>query len=363
MTAPMIPANGGNGEAPSLLDMDDNALAESLGLEKTGVTETDIPRGADGKFVAKTAEKPAEVPVTEAPIGVPEDEKPAVDSAEAPGVPEPVAEDKPAEPVKPPLTKFQAVDDKGAPVELPNAILKYKVDGKVVENDIVKTVHLAQQSTYNARQVQDLTERNTAGDAQLREVMQTNQQYEASIAQMFADPNVYERAKALYFQANSPEKVAEAAKAEVAQVKEQYNQQQEQAAVAQYVAGTIEPALHELVKEYPSVTLEDLAGQIALASGPLLRNGKVPYTDLPKLSHWVNTGLSDWAEAAHAKRTEASRTASKSLDKERAATQAKQREMGKALAPVGSQAAAPPKAPPITRARDVMNDPIFNTGS
>lgn len=357
MTAPMIPANGGAGDSTKLLDMEDAEFAAAIGLEKTGPTapveaeakpvDGEPARGADGKFVKKEEAVAEETPV----------ETEAV--AEETPVEEAAVEETPAEPVRVPLTKFQVFDPEGELEPPSDLTFRFKVDGKMVDEPIDKVVHMAQSAKYNARQVQELTERNTAGDAQLMQLQQQVAEYENAIAQMYADPNLYERAKALHQANNSPEMVAQAARAEAAQLRKNYQAQQEQATVAQFVSGTIEPALLELTKEYPTVDMEDLAGRLALVSKGFEVDGRVPVANLPRIAHWMETELAGWAASVHAKRSQASTAASKTLDKERAATQAKQRQIGKALAPVGASAASAPKPTPIVRARDVLNDPMF----
>lgn len=362
-----VPANGGAGDSAKLMDMDDAAFAASLGIETGPKAPTaEAPRDTNGQFIAKdtvlddttlaadksaetTEEKPADAETaTDKPAETTED-KPA----DAP------AEDKPAEAVKPPLTKFQMFDKEGE-LEVPtDVMLKYKVDGKYVENDLTKTVHLAQQAAFNARQVQDLTERNTAGAQQVNELLKTIQDYERNLSLMFSDENVYKRAVALHLSSNTPERRAEAAQEDANQVRQQWNQHQEQQAIAQFIAGTIEPALVELSKEYPSVEVEDLAGRLAIAMKGMEVNGRVPMNSWPKVAQFVNNDLAQWAEAVHGKRTAATQKASQSLEQERKATQAKQRQVAKALAPVSATASAPQKPAPITRASDVFNDPIF----
>lgn len=369
MTAPNIPANGGAGDSAKLLDMDDAAFAASIGLEKTHPTPAEEkPRDTDGKFIAKDkvladttlAKDKVEAPTDTAPADAAPSETPAEGATEpAESQPDTTAEEKPVEPVKPPLTKFQAFDAEGEVEPPSDLLLKYKVDGKIVENDLVKTVHLAQQATFNARQVQELTERNTAGGQQLDQALQDIQQREAALDQMFRDPNLYARAQALYLAANTPERIAEAAQAEATQVRQNYQQQQESQAVVRFVEDTIGPALLELAKEYPTVGIEDLTAHLAMRSKPYEVNGRVPLANMSRIAHIVNTEIAEYAATAHAKRTEASRAASKTLDKERAVTQSKQRQMGKALAPVGASAGTAPTPPPIVRARDVLNDPLF----
>lgn len=366
MTAPFVPADGGPGNSTKLIGMEDAAFASFLGLEKTHPTPPEPqPRDAEGKFATKDAVAlPAEKPVEEAKTETPTAEV-SVDEAAIPATTETATEPveaQPAEPVKPPLTKFQAFDAKGEIEPPSDLLLSMKIDGKMEEKvPLEKVVHGYQQSKYNARQVQELSTANQNGDAAYQQALKTIADYEQGISQMFADDSdsLYVRAKALHRQSNSPEKIAEAAQNEAYQLRQQMQFQVEAGQVAQFITGTIGPVLSDMVAEYPSVTHDDIMGRIALGIKPFEVNGRVPPANLPKVLHWVNTEVADWAATAHASRSEASKKASQSLDKERAVTQAKQRQMGKALAPVGAAAAAPPKTPPIKRASDVLNDPIF----
>jgi hypothetical protein len=366
MTAPIIPpATGGSGDAHKLMDMDDADFASSIGLEKTHPSPAPEPppRDTNGKFIAKDTvlddttlakETPAAEAV-ETPTPEVVTETPAAE-AEKPAEGEP---ETPAEPVKPPLTKFQAVDAEGKPVDIAPVTLKFKADGKQVEYPVEKVVHLAQSNAYNARQVQELSERNTAGSQQLEQVLAESQQREAMLDQMFRDPNLYQRAQALYLASNTPERVAEATQAQLTQYRQEQQQQQESGQVAQFITGTIAPLIEDMVKEHPSLTADDVMGRIALASKQFEVNGRVPVANLPKVAHWMNTELADWAASVHTTRTEATKAQSDSLAKERAATQAKQRQMGKALAPVGANVNPTPKPATIKRAADIMNDPMF----
>lgn len=374
--APQIPATGGEGNASKILRLDADDFAKELGLDTIVPEHPAQPRDTNGQFIAKdtvladttlakteqpqeetvvvdtTAEKPAETTEAEAPAPKPEEGEP---KAETPAS-------------KPPLTKFTVLGADGKPVDLGEVKLQFKDNGQQVEQSLEKVVHLAQQNSHNARRVQSLTEQVTASTQNIQQYQDTIASYESNISRMFANPEMYEQARALWLEANSPEKVAERASAEVREVRQQQAAAAEAGQVAEFISGTILPSISQLAEQYGHVTEDDLLGRFALYVPAYQVNGKVPLANLPKLQTFVETELANWAASVHDQRAKAygsaKAEADKSLQKERETSQALKRQVAKTLAPVGTApGASQPKPTTITKASDVFKDPLFGGGA
>ena len=363
--APAVPATGGESKAYGLLRMEEADFAKELGLDTLVPENAPQPRDTNGQFIGKetvlvdtTLSKPVEQPATpETPV------EPATPQVEQPGE-EPKAE----APKRAPLTKFAVVDDAGQPVELPSVKLTFKDNGKDVTYDVEKVVSLAQMNSHNARQVQSLGETVAAKEQALQQYEDTFRNYEREIGRMFTDPAVYEEARQVWLAQNSPEKRAERAEAKLASIESERSVHGEVGRVAEFTSGTILPAIQQLAQQFDGVTEEDLLGRFALAVPAYQVNGKVPLANLPKLQQFVETELAQWAEQVHDRRAQAINAAKaeagKSVEKEKATSQALKRQVGKVLAPVSGNADSPQARPTtIKKASDVMNDPLFGGSS
>jgi hypothetical protein len=371
---PPLPSNQ-KGEAYNILDLDNDALAKELGLEGMkpgapdggtlgdGITEGGTiatqPRDESGRFIPKDTVL-ADTTLTK--------ETETVKSLDSVPEADPKPTEAKEEPAKAPLTKFQAFDKEGELTIPPDLTLTYKADGKLHENvPLEKVVHLAQQNVYNARQVTVLQE--TAQQAQQAQEAAVTQfkQLEQYVERLLSDDDFSAAAKQLFAQANSPEQRAARAEQSAQQAQQQMQDFQEGHQVASFTAGTIEPAVQNILKEYPTLDQDDVLGRLALHLPQFHVNGKVPLANLPKVQHYVETDLSQWAKSVHEKRSgaiaaaRAATTAQQAdLATQKAATQAKQRQLGRAMAPVGN--AAPPaqkSSGPIKKAADIFNDPLF----
>jgi hypothetical protein len=366
--APAVPAGGGESKAYGLLRMDEADFAKEFGLDTLipeNAAPAEQPRDTNGKFVAQetvladtTLAKPAE-PVVPA-------------EAATPAEPEAVAEgETPVEQPKPkaPLTKFDVLDDAGQAVELPSVKIQFKDNGKMVAHDLAKVVSLAQMNSHNARQASALAETTAQQGQRLAELEQAIHNYEYHTSRMFTDPEVYDAARTTWLAANSPEQRAARLEQQVTSLQSQQSAVVEAGQVAQFLTGTIMPAVQQLVEQYDAVTEEDILGRFALALPAYQVNGRVPLANLPKVQQFVETELAAYAESVQGRRTKvvaaAKADADKSLQKEQAQSQALKRQVGKVLAPVSSQAQAPQAKPSSTvkRASDVMNDPLFGGGN
>jgi hypothetical protein len=362
--APAIPANGGNGKAFDLVFAEDADFAKDLGIDKLVPENAQPPRDTDGKFIAKDtvlADTTLAAPQPEQPAEAAQPEQP---ESQTPAEGQPAEEQPQAEKPKPPLTKFDVLDDAGQAVELPKVKLQFKADGKVVNYDLEKVVHLAQQNSFNARQVQTLGEQLQSLQQNEQQFQNAVQQYEHHISRMFQHPEVYDEARAAWLEANSPEKRVARLETQLQQQTQQQAAAQEAQRVAEFITGTILPSVSQLAEQFPHVTEDDLLGRFALYVPAYQVNGKVPAANLPKLQQFVETEIASWAAQVHDTRAKAIQAAQadagKSLQKQQANSQALKRQVGKALAPVGTAAQSPQHQPkPIKKASDVLDDPMF----
>lgn len=359
--APGLPAaNGGTSKAYELLRMDEGDFAKEFGLDTIVPEHASQPRDVDGKFIPKdtvlvdtTLSKPVE-PAPAAEV------EPAQPEANAEAAEQPTEQPK----AKAPLTKFSVLDEAGQAVELPPVKLAFKDNGKEVSHDLEKVVSLAQMNSHNARQVQSLSETLAQANGRVGELEQIYNQYEQHIARMFQNPAVYQEARAAWLDANSPEKRAERAEAQVASMQSQRYEANEAGQVAQFVTGTMLPQISQLVEQFDGVTEDDLLGRIALVIPAYQVNGKVPPANLPKLQQFVETDLAEFAQSVHGRRAQAiaqaKAAADKSVQADKAQSQALKRVVGKVLAPQASSAPAPQaQNNPIKKASDVLRDPLF----
>jgi hypothetical protein len=244
-----------------------------------------------------------------------------------------------------------------SPVDVPDAMLRYKVDGKIIEMPLDKTVLLAQQNATNARQVQSLTELKSQYEAQVQALTESQQQYEQYYERMLYDDAFRQQAADAYAEANSPERRAESAERKLAVYQQEQSVQAEEQYITRFASEVIMPALGNLAQQYEGVSEDVLLGQLGLYLEPLRRNGKLPHTALPQVEAILTTHLPAFAKAQSDRVTALLSTERQKVDTARAASQAAKRDVGKALtstqATIGGTRSAPPA---VNSANDVFRD-------
>lgn len=344
---PAIQALPPEASAQELLDLPDEKWSQMLGFPPEPAPVAEEGKGTSAADAASEAPAPvAETPAAEAPTEVvappTEGEEPAPVEGEAV---EEVVEEKPPEPPKPLLTKFQVFDKEGE-VEVPELLFSFEADGKRHEDvPLDKVVLLAQMGVYNHRKQQETNQRLAEANSALQERDQKNQlvqQYEKYMVQLLEDPEFLDAARQDYLQSQTPEAALKREKAQIEAERQQLAQQREGMAVEGFVKGYLSPRLTSLMAENPSVTEAEVVGLYTQLTAPLLVRGRLPVERFAEVQALVERDLAYQVKGIHAERAEAKATESKTLKAEQTKAQAAKRQLARAAAP---RTAAPPSAP------------------
>lgn len=324
--------------------MDTQEFAEFVGLTPEGFPKE--PGAPAAEHTPEKAPDPARDP--ESGQFVKEDDAPVTEAPVPEGTAPPEGESTPLLPTdKPMLTKFSVHDPDGE-LEIPDLRFTFQGDGKTYDQiPVDKVIAMAQQQAGLARLHQEALSGKQSAEFQTQqahfEAQRITAQYEAAIASMLTDPDVHRAAVERYAASVHPAKIAQE-KVQQLEAQRQYtHDQQVGTAVAQFVQTVAAPALTFLEQQYPSVPGEDVLMRYNAGIGPYLVQGRVPAEHLAQVHQIVLQQTAEWAALRHQAATDAASSATAQRQKEQATTQAKQREVGRALKPVGT---APDVVPP-----------------
>lgn len=345
--------------ANALLNLDDDGFTKALGFTKTpAAVEAAPPETAPPAPDSEPTEVPPSDEAPQPPAAETEAEPPAEPAAE-----EPAAAEPPAEPPKPPLTKFDLYDAEG-PLQVPEDIkFRFKAAGKTYEDvPLEKVVLLAQMGVANQeREAQVLGAKKFVAESQQRlsELEQTVQKYETYYQRLFTEPELYEAARDEFALSNSPERRAARAEAQLQAERQRSAMEAQSTQVASFVQGVLMPKAEQLLKQYPTVSQEELLGRFAMTTAPLQVRGIVPPERLGEVQALFDHDIAEWAKQQHTLRELDRREVD--TQKQLAKTKAQQakKQLARAVAP--PPAGAPPSTSSPKKSYDTVEDWMNST--
>lgn len=343
----------------------DDAIVEFIPDDSSG-EEVEAPVGTRASIKAEIAQSKAQEDLSEAPespekpdpaLGVvipgTEQDKPVEVKLEAP---EPVADDteKDAKDVEdaPKPGTFRVKGPDGKFVETPDVKVELRVGDKVYTKDLAGLTRMAfdgihgQKASVRVAQLeQEVPRIQQSYEARLQEVSQAHETSEKLLEEVLKDPTGEKWAEyhEKYTQLMSPEAQLERTRAELNQQRETQNQQYEAQQRSAYYTSNVEPVLHFVNAEAPDVSDVAKTGRIAILTGDLLVNGRIPSSAYPELVRRLNVDYVPWARAEQAKTSEARTNTEKvlaeekaKLEKERRTLQRQQNASVREVAPKGA---------------------------
>lgn len=250
-------------------DIVKSSVAEAVKSE----TEAELPaRDASGKFLPKDGQQPAQQKPL--PVQPPELKQgtieTAVEEAVAMGddtfeLPEGFV--APAKADRQLKTQFKLLDKDGTELEVPEVMIAFKANGKDRSATLDHVVKMAEWGVYNQ-------EREQQWETKLRQADQTQQNYqqlvsyarqlEAEKDALLSDDSAYLRAKARHDALNTPQALAERARMETQQAREQLQVTQIHAQGAQFFNAELVPAINTITKSLPLVSDEEIGAKMLL---------------------------------------------------------------------------------------------------
>lgn len=307
----------------ALLNQDDSALAQSLGLEHL------VKPLEEAKEVVAEEEEVVEEKAEEKPEEKPK-EKP--EAEEKP-------EEKPEEEPKKLLTEFVMKQD-GQEVDIPSDVtFDLKANNKDYKDvPLDKVVLLAQMGFYNQQREEEVlaakqfVSETTQENQQLREVVsQLRQEFE----DLLADERYREAAVEEYEKSNTPESRARRAEEQLRHREQEVASERERTQAQSYIATQIYPAVKQLLQEFPTVSEDEVIGRFNRLISPLMVNGIVPFSKLSEVKGVVSSELRNWAQAQHLERDAAQTKTAKTIDAEKTKTAMAKRQVARQVAPAG----------------------------
>jgi hypothetical protein len=335
----------------------------------------DRPRDATGKFVAQPATgqengTPEVLPAT--PVGGEE----STDQSE--DVPVEIPEGYVAPPALPDekakAVGFTVRDTEGELVP-PNLTWEFTANGKPRSVDTATLVQYAQHGVYNH-------EREQAYEQQQHQTLELQtrvQQYEQgyreqgqTIERLLSDPDYLVQQLQLYEQQNTPEARAMRAQQELEQQRNEVRLQQMGQQAEQFVNTELAPALDMIATNLSTVSREELAARLFLASQRYRVNGILTAEGFDPLKHYVLNDLVPWAKQLHDARLSertapadaakaTAEKAKKDAEQDRIRAQKARRQMTLATRPTGRAAPESQPAKPVRTNKDAEEAVIGNS--
>jgi hypothetical protein len=310
----------------------------------------------------------SEAPAEDTPVASPEAEESSDEGEVSPEQDEPTGEDSDevvaASDVElpegfvavPSVTEGLATDfvlrDEHGEVEVPALIVEYKANGKVRQDRLDQVVKLAQWGVYS----QDREQRLKADTQQQVEQMeQLLVEREQQMERLLNDEAYREAVYEAYLNENSPERRAERAEQQMANLRLSQELQSISQTGEQFYAAEVGPAIQLIADALPTVPVEELEAKLEMAMRAHVEvapNGLpyVPPSRYEAIRQYIVEDLALWAQAAHSRRskpvTAAKQKANAELERAQVEAQKAKRMVGQKLKPVGQVGATPdrPKA-------------------
>lgn len=332
MTAPVT-------DTPSTGDLLDSIAADATAatLAEIGnvAQSDDTPRDEKGRFAKRSTDDehddttaddaPAAADPADAPDDTATDAAEDSDSTTPEAVPLPeglVAVPKPEREL---ATTF-AVLDKDGELEVPDLQIRFTANGKERVEPLDKVVKLAQFGVYNHDKEQQTQQQITAA----REAISYAQQVERQMAEVRAyvdriltDDNAYLAARADAEARNTPEARAQRTLQEAQAIRQQAELQQVAQMGERFFGGSVQPAIEQISKALPTVSVEEIAAKVLLTIEPYKRNGFVPPQSYDAVAQAIVNDVVPWAQMIHEDRHAATARREREVQATKAAAEQK----------------------------------------
>jgi hypothetical protein len=250
-------------------------------------------------------------------------------------------------------TEFVAYDAEGNPVEaIPNMVIEYKANGKIRKDRIDQVVKMAQLGVYNRDREEQYVEQQKEVEGLANQAITRLETRESQLRQLLEDPDVYEQVRNTYLAENEPEKRAERAERETAQVRASVAEEQANRDGTVFYEERVLPVLDAILTEFPEVEPDELIAQFTFAMQPVLQDGRIPRERFASVAAYVESELADWAKAKHERR----------LAKVKPATEAAQKSAIQAAKAKRAQAAASAPARGVGASSSKKKAPASSSG-
>jgi hypothetical protein len=276
-----------------------------------------VERNELGQFVsesgATTAIPPRQQPET--PDGVtPATATPAAGDATGDATPEgePPAVEIPEGYVAPPAlpddkARGFTVRDAEGEIVPPDLTWELTANGKPRSLSTDKLVAYAQMGVYNHEREQQTQQIQTRAQQLERAYTETQQAVELrdhQIERLLSDPEFLLRAQVAYEQQNTPEARWQRQQEQLAAERSQVQLQQAAIETTRFIDQTMTPALDLILREYPTVTQDELAAKFFLAADPYRQNGVLMPQGHDALKRWVVFNLEPEIRQLHEARSQ-----------------------------------------------------------
>lgn len=336
--------------ADSLGSMSDEAFAEAFGL----------PADEAQAEVVETAVVPEPVEEGQGEEVLEESGEQDKSAGEADPAPETAATEAAPEKAKP-LAEFKLFDSEGE-LEVPDVLIEYKGNGKILKEPLDKVVRRAQFGAYNESLTHERDELKAGAErhqADLRERESVIAAREQAIERLLTDDEFLLRAREEYEQANTPEVELSRLRAQLKEREERELQSAQEAKMTNYIATTLVPIYEEMQKKYEQVTPDELWGRFTRLTQGMQVRGVIPQERWGAVEKVLRDDIGPWMaqlneERASKARVQSETTAATVRKAQEEATKAR-KVFGRAAKPIGGSAAPISKPKPIVSAQDAVD--------
>ena len=254
-------------------------------------------------------------------------------------------------------TEFVAYDAEGNPVEaIPNMVIEYKANGKLRKDRIDQVVKMAQLGVYNRDREEQYVAQQQEVEGLANQAINRLETRESQLRQLLEDPDVYEQVRNTYLAENEPEKRAERAERETAQVRASVAEEQANRDGTVFYEERVLPVLDAILTEFPEVEPDELIAQFTFAVQPVLQDGRIPRERFASVAAYVESELADWAKSKHERRIAKVKPATEAAQKSAIQAAKAKRAQAAASAPARGVGASSPKKAPASSSGGTVQD-------
>lgn len=254
-------------------------------------------------------------------------------------------------------TEFVAYDTEGNPVEaIPDMVIEYKANGKIRKDRIDQVVKMAQLGVYNRDREEQSIAQQQEVEGLANQAISRLETRESQLRQLLEDPDVYEQVRNTYLAENEPEKRAERAERETAQVRASVAEEQANREGTVFYENRVLPVLDAILTEFPEVEPDELIAQFTFAMQPVLQDGRIPRERFASVAAYVESELADWAKAKHERRLAKVKPATEAAQKSAIQAAKAKRAQAAASAPARGVGASSAKKAPASSSGGTVQD-------
>lgn len=352
----------------------EHTISSTLAQANETDASTERQRDASGKFVSASSDGQ---PITQQTPPAP-DAQPGTDGESEGEGTDPVIEVPEGYTLAQPLPEDKArgfsVRDAEGEIVPPDLTWELTANGKPRTLSTDKLVAYAQMGVYNHEREQAFEQAQTQTHQLHERTQQLEQAYQDRqqvIERLLSDPDYLIQSLTAYEQQNTPEARAQRAQQELAEQRQQIEVQRMEQQAEHFVNGELAPALDTIATQLSTVSREELAARVFMASQRYRVNGILSPQGFQPLQHYILNDLVPWARQLHeARETErqAPQAAVKAveaqaktdIEKAQVRAQKSRRQLAHALRPAGR--AMPDSQPqkPIRNNKDAEDAVIGN---